>query len=60
MTEETRQILRRWLWADYMLYDHFKVKLAETLGGYDNSTITLRLPNSMIGSNILMSDMAIV
>ena len=27
ITEETRSIMKKWLWADYMLYDHFKNKL---------------------------------
>jgi len=26
MTTETRKILKNWLWADYLLYDHFLAK----------------------------------
>ena len=29
MTESTRAILRSWLWADYLLYDHFKAKFQQ-------------------------------
>ena len=25
LSEEGRQALKKWLWADYMLYNHFKV-----------------------------------
>ena len=35
MTAETRRIMRRWLWADYMLYDHFKAKMEVALDNYD-------------------------
>ena len=28
MTEKTRKLLKNWLWADYILYDHFKHKLS--------------------------------
>ena len=31
ITDKTRSILKSWLWADYMLYDHFKKKMDETL-----------------------------
>jgi len=31
MTEETRSVLRKWLWADYLVYDHFKNKLEELI-----------------------------
>ena len=27
MTSRTRTLLKKWLWADYLLYDHFKEKL---------------------------------
>ena len=27
MTEDTRKLLKEWLWADYILYNHFKHKL---------------------------------
>ena len=26
ITEDTRRLLRKWLWADYLLYDHFRDK----------------------------------
>ena len=42
MTAETRRIMRRWLWADYMLYDHFKAKMVGALDGYDISTMASR------------------
>ncbi len=31
MTEETRATLHQWLWADYLLYNHFKEKLERKL-----------------------------
>ena len=34
MSEETKRIMRNWLWADYMLYDHFKKKLEQTLQNF--------------------------
>ena len=42
MTAETRRIMRRWLWADYMLYDHFKAKMDGALDNYDISTMVSR------------------
>ena len=42
MTAETRRIMRRWLWADYMLYDHFRAKLEGALNNYDISTMANR------------------
>ena len=42
MTAETRSIMRRWLWADYMLYDHFKAKMEGALDSYDISTMASR------------------
>ena len=35
MTEKTRSILRKWLWADYLLYDHFKKLLDERIENYN-------------------------
>ncbi len=34
ITEETRRIMRGWLWADYKLYDHFKTKFELRLAEY--------------------------
>jgi len=34
MTEETRRILREWMWADQLLYDHFKGKLSKQIGSH--------------------------
>ena len=31
MTDETRSVLRKWLWADYLVYDHFKNKLEDLI-----------------------------
>ena len=42
MTAETRRIMRRWLWADYMLYDHFKAKMEVALDNYDIRTMASR------------------
>ena len=42
MTEETRKILRRWLWADYMLYDYFKTKLERKINKFDKSLMVSR------------------
>ena len=42
MTEETRKILRRWLWADYMLYDYFKAKLERKINKFDKSLMASR------------------
>ena len=29
MTNETRAALKKWLWADYILYDHFRARLRQ-------------------------------
>jgi hypothetical protein len=29
ITKETREILKKWLWADYLLYDHFSAKFVK-------------------------------
>ena len=42
MTEKTRKILRRWLWADYMLYDYFKAKLERKINKFDTSVMASR------------------
>ena len=42
MTDETRQVLKRWLWADYMLYDHFKAKLERAIKNFDESFMATR------------------
>ena len=42
MTEKTRKILRRWLWADYMLYDYFKAKLERKINKFDKSLMASR------------------
>lgn len=34
MTDETRHILKQWLWADYLLYDHFAAKFENELKFY--------------------------
>ena len=34
MTERTRSILKKWLWADYLLYDHFTKILDERIENY--------------------------
>ena len=31
ITAESREILTKWLWADFMLYDHFKAKFMERM-----------------------------
>ena len=36
MTDKTRSILKKWLWADYMLYDHFKKLLDERIENYNS------------------------
>jgi hypothetical protein len=43
ITDETRKIMRQWLWADYMLYDHFKAKMDERLRDYDIAQMLARL-----------------
>lgn len=42
MTDETRQTLKRWLWADYMLYDHFRAKLERAINSFDESEMASR------------------
>ena len=34
MTQQTRKLLKKWLWADYILYDHFKRKIQDKLKDY--------------------------
>ena len=36
MTDETRKIMRKWLWADYLLYDHFREKFDERVKKIDD------------------------
>ena len=48
MTAETRRIMRRWLWADYMLYDHFRAKLEGALNNYDISTMANRSVSGLL------------
>ena len=31
ISDESREILTKWLWADFMLYDHFKKKFMERI-----------------------------
>ena len=42
MTEETKKILKRWLWADYMLYDHFRDKLKMGINNHDEGMMASR------------------
>ena len=34
--------MRRWLWADYLLYDHFAAKMERALDNYAVSTMANR------------------
>lgn len=34
ITRKTREILTKWLWADYMLYNHFKAKFEQRVRSY--------------------------
>ena len=43
MTEETRNILKKWLWADYLVYDHFKIKLEELISSIPQKEFKSRL-----------------
>ena len=42
MTVQTKRILKRWLWADYMLYDHFSDKLKRAINNYDEGIMASR------------------
>ena len=42
MTEETKKILKRWLWADYMLYNHFRNKLKMAINNHDEGIMASR------------------
>jgi len=35
MSEETREVLEQWLWADYMVYDHFRSVLDRKITEYE-------------------------
>ena len=35
ITTETRQVLEQWLWADYLLYDHFRAILDKKVQEYN-------------------------
>ena len=34
--------MRRWLWADYLLYDHFTAKMERAIDNYEISTMANR------------------
>ncbi len=36
MTSETRALLRQWMWADYLLYEHFVDKFKKRVAEVDN------------------------
>ena len=42
ITEESREILKQWMWSDYMLYNYFKEKITEKVKE-DESSITLNV-----------------
>ena len=43
MTGESRTTLKRWLWADYMLYEHFREKLERAINNFDEGIMASRL-----------------
>ena len=42
MTEETKRILKSWLRADYMLYNHFRDKLKMAINNFDEGIMASR------------------
>ena len=56
MTDETRSVLRKWLWADYLVYDHFKNKLEELVSSiqpqqdFQNRLSAFRATNNQLQS----------
>ena len=60
MTQETRSILKKWLWADYLLYDHFKTKLEELLLEIPNQDFQSRLQAYRAKNNQLWSKCVLV
>ena len=40
ISEETTNILRKWLWADYQIYDTFNSHLTERINEYGQDRMT--------------------
>ena len=59
MSNETRSILKKWLWADYLIYDHFKSKLEDMIstipqGDFQNRLKAFRTKNDQLRSQCVI------
>lgn len=43
LSAESRSALKEWLWADYLLYDHFKAKLQEKMDEFGELEMAISL-----------------
>lgn len=57
---KTRQILKNWLWADYLLYDHFSAKLDTILTSVSSKDFRNRLTNFRATNAQLFADCVLV
>ena len=59
ITPYSREILKKWLWADYMLYEHFKQKFLDTLSReksfIDRNLNTFETENEKVYSDCVIS-----
>ncbi|TRY61264.1 hypothetical protein TCAL_07456 [Tigriopus californicus] len=53
ITQETRKIMRKWLWADYMLYDYFKAELNTKLRKLKSDYVRQRLQELSAAKNMV-------
>ena len=59
ITPRAREILTKWLWADYMLYNHYKAKFEERVSAFgadkmDMRTKTLTLLNEKVKASCVI------
>lgn len=57
---KTRQILKNWLWADYLLYNHFSAKLDAILTSVSAKDFQNRLRNFRDANQQLFADCVLV
>ena len=59
ITPYSREILKKWLWADYMLYEHFKQKFLDTISReksfIDRNQNTFETENKKVYSDCVIS-----
>ena len=60
MSFETRKILKNWLWADFLLYDHFKTKLDSILNNLSRQEFQSRLTSFHFENAQVFADCVIV